>query len=145
MAGRLASGRYLGKAVRRSNYRTRWRGAEVSWDGKLLAYTIQDDQTKRNRLHVVRFDNGAPFKTFDLPGKAGKFNWSPDARALVYVYTAGGVSNLWRLPLDGARAEPFTDFKSDTIRTFSYARDGRQLALARHHTTRDAVLISDEK
>ena len=82
----------------------------------------------RNRLHVVRFDDGAPFKTFDLPGKADKCSWSPDSRALVYIYTAGGVSNLWRLPLDGSRAAQITDFKSDSIRTFSYSRDGRQLA-----------------
>ncbi len=123
------------------------RGAEVSPDGKLLAYYAEDEQTKRKRLVVVRFDDGAPFKTFDLPLTASEdvWRWSPDSRALVYADTQGGVSNLWRLPLDGARPAQITDFTSDTIRYFSYSRDGRQLALSRGNITRDAVLISDEK
>ena len=99
------------------------RGAEVSPDGKLLAYYVEDEQTKRKRLVVVRFDDGAPFKTFDLPVTASEdvWRWSPDSRALVYTDTQGGVSNLWRLPLDGARPAQITDFKSDTIRYFSYS------------------------
>jgi Tol biopolymer transport system component len=123
------------------------RGAEVSPDGKLLAYYVEDDQTKRTRLIVVRFDDGAPFKTFDLPvtASADVWRWSPDSRSLVYTDTQGGVSNLWRLPLDGARPTQISDFKSDTIRYFSYSRDGRQLALSRGNITRDAVLISEEK
>jgi serine/threonine protein kinase/Tol biopolymer transport system component len=123
------------------------RGAEVSPDGKLLAYYALDEQTKRKRFVVVRFDDGAPFKTFDLPVTASEdvWRWSPDSRALVYTDTQAGVSNLWRLPLDGARPAQITDFKSDTIRYFSYSRDGRQLALSRGNITRDAVLISDEK
>ena len=123
------------------------RGAEVSPDGKLLAYYVEDDQTKRTRLIVVRFDDGAPFKTFDLPvtASADVWRWSPDSRSLVYTDTQGGVSNLWRLPLDGARPTQISDFKSDTIRYFSYSRDGHQLALSRGNITRDAVLISEEK
>jgi serine/threonine protein kinase len=123
------------------------RAAEVSPDGKLLAYDVEDEQAKRKRLVVVRFDDGAPFKTFDLPVTASEdvWRWSPDSRAIVYTDTQGGVSNLWRLPLDGARPAQITDFKSDTIRYFSYSRDGRQLALSRGNITRDAVLISDEK
>ena len=122
-------------------------GADVSPDGKLLAYYVEDEQTKRRRLVVVRFDDGTPFKTLDLPVTASEdvWRWSPDSRALVYTDTQGGVSNLWRLPLDGARPAQITDFKSDTIRYFSYSRDGRQLALSRGNITRDAVLISDEK
>jgi serine/threonine protein kinase/Tol biopolymer transport system component len=123
------------------------RGAQVSPDGKLLAYYALDEQTKRKRLVIVRFNDGAPFKTFDVPVTASEdvWRWSPDSRALVYTDTQGGVSNLWRLPLDGTRPTQISDFKSDTIRYFSYSRDGRQLALSRGNITRDAVLISDEK
>jgi len=121
------------------------RGSEVSPDGKLLAYDFEDEQTKRKRIVVVRFDDGAPFKTFDRPVTATAWRWSPDSRALVYIDTKGEVSNLWRLPLDGARPAQITDFKTDNIRYFSYSRDGRQLALSRGNVTRDAVLITDEK
>ncbi len=88
-----------------------------------------------------------PFKAFELPVTAqeGLFRWSPDSRALVYPDVQGGVSNLWRQPLDGARPTQITDFKSDLINYFAYSRDGRHLALSRGNTTRDAVLISEEK
>lgn len=120
-------------------------GEELSPDGKLLAYYTLEAQTKRRPLVVVKLDNFVPVKTFDLPVTAGLFHWSSDGRAFVYVDTLSGVSNLWRLPLEGGRATQISDFKSDYIRYFSYSRDGRKLVLSRGNTTRDAVLITDEK
>jgi Tol biopolymer transport system component len=73
------------------------------------------------------------------------WRWAPDSRAIVYRDTKGDVSNLWRLPLDGSPPTQFTDFKSDTIRNFSYSRDGKHIALSRGNVTRDAVLITEEK
>ncbi len=120
-------------------------GLEVSPDGNLLAYEIVDQQSKRSRMIVVRWDDLAPHKTFDLPVTARAWHWSPDSKAIIYDDRQGTVSNLWRLPLDGGRPAQMTDFKSLFIDSFSYSRDGRQLALARGSTTRDAVLITDEK
>ena len=121
-------------------------GAEVSPDGKLLAYVAFDGQTTRQRLVVLRFDDLAPVKTFDLPVTAQSlFRWSPDSRALIYPDVQGGVSNLWRLPLDGSHPAQITDFKSDLINFFAYGRDGRALALSRGNIARDALMISEEK
>jgi serine/threonine protein kinase len=120
-------------------------GEKVSPDGKLLAYYTLEEQTKRQRLVVVKFDNLAPVKTFELPVTSSTWQWTADSRGFVYTDTQGGVSNLWRLPLDGAPPAQISDFKSDIIRYFSYSRDGRKLVLARGTTTRDAVLITDEK
>jgi Tol biopolymer transport system component len=126
---------------------------QVSPNGKLLAYAFDDDQTKRPKVAVIEFDSGAPVKTFDLPVTTGTsfyesafyhgLHWSPDGRALIYINTLSGVSNLWRQPLDGGKAAQITDFKSDLIYNFAYALDGRSLALARGSHTRDAVLISE--
>ena len=70
------------------------------------------------------------------------FHWSPDGKAIVYIDTVGGVSNLWRKPLDGGAAKQVTDFKTEQIYTFAYALDGKTLALSRGSDTPDAVLIT---
>jgi len=128
---------------------------QVSPDGKLLAYFFDDEQTNRPRIAVIEFGSGAAVRTFDLPVTSQSslyeslfyrgFHWSTNGRAIVYINTLGGVSNLWSQPLDGGTPKQITDFKSDLIYNFAYSRDGRQLALARGSHTRDAVLISEVK
>jgi tricorn protease-like protein len=56
------------------------------------------------------------------------------ARALNYVATVDGVSNIWSQPLDGTPSKRLTDFKSDLVFNFDWSRDGRQLVLARATT-----------
>lgn len=133
------------------------RNPQISPDGRLLAYFLNDEQTKRPKLAVINAEGGTPVKTFDLPVSSlgiyetgfshlyRGFHWSPDGRSLVYINTLSGVSNLWRQPLDGGKQAQITDFKSDLIYNFAYAPDGRTLALARGSHTRDAVLISEAK
>ena len=128
---------------------------QVSPDGKLVAYAFDDEYTKRPKIAVIEFDGGSRVRTFDLPLTTGTsfyessfyhgFHWSPDGRALIFINTLSGVSNLWRQPLDGGAAEQITDFKADLIYNFAYSSDGRQLAFARGNHTRDAVLISETK
>ncbi len=128
---------------------------QVSPDGKLVAYAFDDEYTKRPKIAVIEFDGGSRVRTFDLPVTTGTsfyessfyhgFHWSPDGRALIFINTLSGVSNLWRQPLDGRVAAQITDFKTDLIYNFAYSGDGRQLAFARGTHTRDAVLISETK
>ena len=104
---------------------------------------------------MIKFEGAGPVKTFQLPVSSSPshfdslsyrgFHWSPDGKGLVYINTLGGISNLWRQPLDGGPAKQITDFKSDLIYNFAYARDGKTLAFARGSNTRDAVLITDVK
>jgi Tol biopolymer transport system component len=131
------------------------RNPQVSPDGKLIAYFFEDEQTKRPKTGVIEFDTGALVKTLELPVSAGVsfsggahyhgFRWGSDGKALVYVNTLSGISNLWRQPLDGSPAKQITNFKSDLIYSFAYSHDGRTLAFARGSHTRDAVLISEVK
>ena len=128
---------------------------QLSPDGSLVGYLYKNEQSLRPKIGIIKFDDGTAVKTIDLPLTAfpGSFDnlfyrgwhWSPDGRAVVYINTLGGVSNLWSQPLDGGSPKQITNFKSDRILTFAYSPDGRQLALARGSHTSDAVLISEAK
>ena len=126
---------------------------QLAPDGSLVAYFFADEQAHRPRIALVSFKDGKLSKTIDLPLTAAPnstyflhyrgWHWSSDGRAIVYVNTVGGVSNLWSQPVDGGPAKQLTNFKADRILTFAYSPDGRKLALARASTKSDAVLISE--
>ncbi|HEV2664356.1 MAG TPA: protein kinase, partial [Blastocatellia bacterium] len=98
--------------------------AAISPDGKYVAH--------------VKSDAGQPSFT----STAG-LRWTPDGRALTYIDTINGVSNIWSLPLDGGPPKQLTDFKTDQIFWFDFSRDGKQLALSRGMETSDVILIRD--
>jgi Tol biopolymer transport system component len=66
-----------------------------------------------------------------------------DGKAVAYVDTHEGVSNIWSQPIDGGSPQQLTRFKSDRTFSFGLSPDGRQLVLARGTQTRDVVLIRD--
>jgi serine/threonine protein kinase/Tol biopolymer transport system component len=117
--------------------------AEVSPDGKLLAYTAWGATSSSPVvLAVVPFDGGEPLYRLDIPATAQWFRWAPDGKALDYSLTRGGVSNIWRQPLAGGPPKQITNFKSEQIFSFDWSRDGKQLALARGTRSHDAIMIS---
>ena len=126
---------------------------QVSPDGNLMAYIVSNKESKRPQIVVVKFEGGEEVTAFDLPVSAGTsyfeslnyrgFHWSPDGKGIVYIDTIGGVSNLWRKPIEGGPAKQITDFKTDRIYSFAFAHDGKTLALGRGNDAPDAVLITD--
>jgi len=114
----------------------------VSPDGKLVACIYGD----KPQFALLPIEGGPPVKLFDIPptqvGNRG-IQWTPDGRALAYRDTRDGVSNIWRLPIDGGPATQLTDFKSEIIFHFAWSHDGKQLALARGSVSSDVVLIRD--
>jgi Tol biopolymer transport system component len=126
------------------------RNFAISPDGKLLAMVVHPSDS-RSIVEIIPFEGGSPTKTFELPRgitfglTQGKFHWSPDGRALTYVLTHGGVSNIWSQPVEGGEPVQLTDFKSDLIFHFDWSRDGKQLVLARGQENRDVVLMRDSR
>jgi serine/threonine protein kinase len=119
----------------------------VSPDGSQIACFYREDQPNAPiKVAIIPFAGGDPFKVLDVPqsvtGPAG-LRWTPDARALTYIDTINGVSNIWSLPLDGGPPKQLTDFKTDQIFLFDFSRDGKQLAVSRGTQTSDVILIRD--
>ena len=73
----------------------------------------------------------------------GQAQWAPDGRSLVFIRTAGNVSNLWALPVDGGAPHQLTRFDTDVIFSFAYSPDGKLLATARGRSSGDVVLIQN--
>jgi len=134
-----------GAPVQITNYYT-YRPS-ISPDGKLIAAIFIDEHStpKRYYASIIPFEGGKPSRQFDFPPSRMRYIWTPDSRALIYIDTRAGVSNLWQQPIDGSAPKQITDFTSDQIFWFDYTRDHHQLAIARGTQTSDVVLINDLK
>jgi len=123
-----------------------WSG--ISPDGKSVL--IGEDPDAEATVRIIPADGGQPIRSFDPVSELGGsgaevVHWSADGAALLYVKTMGGVSNVWRRPLDGAEPKPLTAFTSQRITSFAVSRDGKKLALARGTASSDVVMIRDLK
>jgi Tol biopolymer transport system component len=119
---------------------------DPSPDGRLVACNYISTQAADWYLlmAIIPADGGEPVKTFDIftVDLVREIHWRPDGRALTYIDTRDGVSNIWSQPIDGGKPTQLTDFKSDLIFSWDWSRDGR-LACARGTQTSDVVLIND--
>jgi Tol biopolymer transport system component len=120
----------------------------VSPDGSQIACVYPETQPNAliSKIAIIPFAGGDPVKVLDLPQSYRQTNaglrWRPDGRALTYIDTINGVSNIWSLPLDGGPPKQLTDFKTDQIFWFDFSRDGN-LAVSRGTQTSDVILIRD--
>jgi len=130
----------------------------VSPDGKQFACYYLAAQKSPPKLIVLPIGDGQPKKTLTTQPSfrstiallngvimQASLRWTPDGRAVVYVLTHSGVSNLWAQPVDGGAPEQLTKFTRDLIFAFDYSRDGKQIALSRGTQTSDVVLINNFK
>ena len=114
-------------------------------DGSIACWYSEPGPKLAWRIGVFPPDGGRPAKIFEFPATVSvdsSLRWSRDGRAISYVDSSGGVSNIWNRPLDGSPPHPLTDFHGGEIFSFAWSRDGN-LAISRGMHTSDLVLISD--
>jgi eukaryotic-like serine/threonine-protein kinase len=137
-------------------------GTAVSEDGQTFA--IFEDQVSvetrstRQRIELlnleekpkpsVRFVDLDPHANyvFNFAGPPGNssFHFTSDGKALAFPVEEKGVGNLWTQPLDGSKGRRITDFKSGVIYGFQWSADGKKLAVIRHQTESDVILLRDK-
>ena len=107
----------------------------ISPDGKLVAAWHANDFTNGLRIALFSMEkSGEPLKVFDVPLREAfgdRIRWTKDGRALLYVNTRDGVSNIWRQPIDGSALTQVTNFKTERIFSFALTPDGRELGVVR--------------
>jgi eukaryotic-like serine/threonine-protein kinase len=118
----------------------------ISPDGKLITCRYQE-RGAPSKLAIIPFEGGPPISLFDypdpgIPAPPTLVRWTPDGRAVAYIRTISGVSNIWIQPIDGSPPKQLTDFKEQRLLNFAWSRDGKQLALSRGTANNDVVLIS---
>lgn len=115
----------------------------ISPDGKWIACYYRESLDQPLRLAILDFEQGAPVKIFQdvsLPDPA-KIQWSADSKSLFFGRTERGMTNLWKLPIEGSLPQPVTKFKNEMIYRFSWSPDEKWLALERGTTISDVVLM----
>ncbi|HEX4951748.1 MAG TPA: hypothetical protein VFZ34_34130 [Blastocatellia bacterium] len=112
-------------------------------DGKLLAYYHRGAETQHKRIHIVSVETGQRVQTLAIPHTAYLLQWLK--AGLCYAEIRQGVTNLWRLPLNGRPPEQMTDFKADIITQFAWSPDETQLVCARRSQNDNVLLLREFK
>jgi Tol biopolymer transport system component len=118
----------------------------VSPDGKWIACFYLDKKDAVFKVALFPFVGGSPAVIEKIAQPDWYIlHWSPDSRAINYIATRQGISNIWSNPIDGGPARQLTNFTTDRIFRFAWSRDGKFLACERGMIINDAVLISEGK
>jgi Tol biopolymer transport system component len=118
----------------------------ISRDGKWVLGESQEigpDSNPVKRISVIPADGGDAVHVFPEPPGVVKAEWSPDGKAIQFVLTKKGASNIWEQPLAGGELRQVTNFTSGQIFEFNWTDDGKDLLVARGEIRSDVVLISD--
>jgi serine/threonine protein kinase len=112
----------------------------VSPDGKFLACELKDRKLGW-QTSIVDLQTARVFRTLpDIPYDDW-LRWTPDGRALAYIATQNGVSNIAAKVLVDGSEKRLTKFGEETIFSFDMARNGREIALIRGIVVSDIVLL----
>lgn len=117
--------------------------AFVSPDSKLVACQIRIDG--KNKLAILSLENGELLKSFDVPRLANPrlgVHWAPDGKAVSY---RDWVNGIWRQELAGGEPHRLEGLPEEKLFAYSWSPDGKSFAFVRGATSRDVVLLKNEK
>jgi eukaryotic-like serine/threonine-protein kinase len=110
----------------------------ISPDGKWVACQVEQSSDHWT-VAIIGFDGKSGMRP--VPNASDPFRWTRDGKSLTSVVTdAGGVSNVWRIPLDGGAPEQLTRFEDQSILTFAWSPDDSRLACIRLQNYSDVML-----
>jgi eukaryotic-like serine/threonine-protein kinase len=101
----------------------------------MLAFLSTEARSSQSAAKLIKPD----------PRIRGNVRFTPDGKSLAYTIRDKGVTNIWVQPLDGSRGHQITNFASGGIDAFSWAPDGKTLAVLHTEDNADVVLLQEGK
>jgi dipeptidyl aminopeptidase/acylaminoacyl peptidase len=105
-------------------------GAEISPDGRSVAYVLSADDLAANRrrssIWLVPVRGGDPWELTSGPSDAEP-HWSPDGRLLAFRSPVQGTPQIQLAPAEGGAPRALTASRTP-VRSLAWSPDGRRLA-----------------
>ncbi|MBX7169993.1 MAG: winged helix-turn-helix domain-containing protein [Pyrinomonadaceae bacterium] len=114
----------------------------ISNDEKLIFNRTRDEKTKKYHYYVRNFVTNELIKVFDFNSSCVR--WSPDNKALIYVNTDKGISELIYQPINSDKPRTLYSLPNEKIFSFDFSPDGKKIALIRGHFVSDSILVKAE-
>jgi hypothetical protein len=105
-------------------------GPRLSPDASRVAFIKYATNMFSGDAWLLDLKRGSSMRFTFGPGSTLFPVWSPDGSEIVFSSNRDGVYNLYRKPVDGARAEQLLLRSNDDKRALSWSRDGRFLLYA---------------
>ena len=116
--------------------------AAVSPDNQFLASRYFVDAATE-KIVILPFQGGKPVHLTGIPARDWqRVQWLQDGRALAYVDTVNGISNVSSYDLNSNSTKQVTTFNSDRIFAYAWSEDYKTLACVRGTEVRDVMVIS---
>jgi len=69
--------------------------------------------------------------------------FTPDGKAMAFILTRNHAGNIWEQRLTGGDPMQLTKFTNGDMFSFSWSKDGKQLAFSRGVRKTDVVMMSN--
>jgi serine/threonine protein kinase len=117
----------------------------VSPDGKAVACAYRADVSTPWKVAVIPLGSeGAPKVLAISYALNQTLRWSKDGKSIFYIDSPKGVSNIWRISVEGEHREQLTSFSDKSIFAYDISADARSLVAARGAITREVVLLKSQ-
>jgi len=118
---------------------------KVSPDGRQVVFTVSaldlDANKRRTDLWIVNADGSGARKLTQHEAADTSAAWSPDGKAIYFLSTRSGSSQVWKLPLDAGEPQPVTTLPLD-VGNFLLSPDGTKLALSMEVFPKSTVALT---
>ena len=111
----------------------------VSPDNQFLACRY------RGEIAILPVQGGEPVRRLPIPVMDWQqVQWTADGRALMYIKTVNGTSNIWSYDLTTDSATQLTTFSTDRIFAYAWSAEQGQFACQRGTEVTDVIVIRNE-